>query len=405
MQSIGKDLLAAILFSEDIESFNSLQDNYFYQDEIKAFKFIKTHFNKYGVLPGLTLASKKRLLVKPDTKEPLSYYLNEARQRLLYNKLNELAIKIGTNIEKKRISQALTLVRDFEKTNKITSKGLTTMQNLGPQVLKSLQDARTSEGITGVPTGWPTLDKITCGLQKGDVYVILARPKIGKSTTMLYLADEAHDKGFTPLFVSMEMRALQMARRFFAKKAKLHMSCLKSGTVSYWGEQKLKDAINLFQSTQPFHFVEGLFQKDINDITALIKTLNPSIVYIDGGYLLKILRSAHKAKWEKVTDIAEEIKTTAIRCNIPIVVSFQFTREVKKNHTTAGFENIQLADAIGQIASVGIGIFEDPDVESGTAHMRRRIEAIGGREGEEGSFLINWNWAAMDFSEVREEII
>ena len=103
----------------------------------------------------------------------------------------------------------------------------------------------------------------------------------------------------------------------------------------------------------------GLFKKDLGEIVSLIRSLNPHIVFIDGGYLIKIAQNRKMATWEQMTEIAKGLKVGAVRTGIPWVVSFQFTREVKKSHTTAEFGNIQLADAIGQVASTGIGIFEE----------------------------------------------
>ncbi len=109
------------------------------------------------------------------------------------------------------------------------------------------------------------------------------------------------------------------------------------------------------------------------------------------------------AKWEKISEITEMLKTMSIQNDIPVVVSFQFNRQVKKGDMSAGYEHIQLSDAISQLASVGIGLFDDGK-DSVYAGMRKRIELIGegGREGESGGFWINWDWESMNFSEMEE---
>jgi len=99
---------------------------------------------------------------------------------------------------------------------------------------------------------------------------------------------------------------------------------------------------------------------------------------------------------EKISEITETLKTVAAQANLPIVISFQYNRKVKKtNASSGGFENVGLSDAIGQIASVGIGIFDD-EADS----TRKIVEIVGGREGETGNFFMNWNWDRMNFDEI-----
>jgi replicative DNA helicase len=279
------------------------------------------------------------------------------------------------------------------------------MADLGDLVMEQALLARERGGITGITTGWPSLDLATRGWQNGDFYVILARPKMGKSLIMINSADAAHAAGYTPLVVSMEMSAEQMARRHFARRASLNMNLLQRGQLSTFGERRLAETISTMKREHPYHFIEGQFKKDIGDLSALVQSLQPHIVFIDGGYLLKMRRSQARAKWEMVTDIAQELKSMAGERTIPVIASFQLTREVKQSAQGAEFGNIQLADAIGQLASAGIGVFETRDPDSYTGVRRRLIKPIGGREGQgeiEG-FEIYWDWNTMNFNEVIDE--
>lgn len=205
----------------------------------------------------------------------------------------------------------------------------------------------------------------------------------------------AKAQGYNPLIISMEMKALQSARRIFATTARLPMQWMKTGSLSHWGEQKLREAVAA-ACTRPF-FIEGQFKKSIQEIAGLIYSMELDIVYIDGGYLIKILQNGRQeSKWERMSEIIETLKTIAIKANIPVVVTFQFNRQVKRTDAhKAGLEHVQLADAIGQIASVALGIFDDENLMT-----RKRIEIIDDRESEGGGFTINWDWSSMDFSEV-----
>jgi hypothetical protein len=79
--------------------------------------------------------------------------------------------------------------------------------------------------------------------------------------------------------------------------------------------------------------------------------------------------------------------------NIPVVQSFQFNREAsKKNMGEVGLENIAGSDAIGQLSSVVLGLFEDEGIETA---LQRKIRVLKGRNGEQGEFSINWRFGGL----------
>ena len=88
----------------------------------------------------------------------------------------------------------------------------------------------------------------------------------------------------------------------------------------------------------------------------------------------------------------------------PTVVSWQFAKTAsqknKKKGESATMDDIGYSDAIAQVSSIVLGIFEDESVDT---VKRRRIDVLKGRSGETGSFVANWNFDTMDFSEVEGE--
>ena len=279
-------------------------------------------------------------------------------------------------------------------------KDVMQMHELGELVSKFIVEARAvPDGVIGIPTGWRTLDRETNGWQNGDMIVVLARLKMGKSLIMLQMANAAWDAGYKPMLVSMEMPALQMGRRFFAMRSGLNMKLVNQGRISTWALDKIEQEAKDMATKHPFYYVEGQFKKDIMEIGDTINDNKPDIVFIDGGYLIKMASYDTRQKWDKMAEIAQTLKFIAINFNIPVVVSFQFNRQVdrkRKNIEEEAFDKIQLADAIGQLASTGIAILDD-DTE---IDPTRIIEIIGGRSGEKGNFKIKWNWEQMCFDEI-----
>jgi replicative DNA helicase len=205
----------------------------------------------------------------------------------------------------------------------------------------------------------------------------------------------------------MEMNQEQMARRHFAMRAGLDMTLLQRGQISTFAEDMIREKISEMRAQSRYHFVEGQFKSDVQDVLSMVQSLRPHVLLVDAGYLLKMRKSQAKARWDLTTDIAMALKSIASVCMIPVVVSFQFNREVKKGANNADMANIQLADAIGQLASVAIGLFEPRDSESVLSQRRRLIKIIGGREGEGDieDFEINWDFRRMNFEEIEDRPI
>lgn len=397
--SIGKDLLIKIVEERRIKDFGKLNPEWFAQDEIVLYRNIEAYTSKYGELP-----TKKVLGMDGNQlDEPYQYFYDEVFKRFIDTRF----ISLADDLNKKKssgdsfgmLNSMREFIMDFDRTH-TSSRDVFSMNDMVSEVLKHIDENQTKSGMTGIPSGWPTLDEATSGFQGGDVYLILARPKMGKSITISFIADNIWEADFIPMVVSMEMKMKQVAKRQVALKTKMDMNVMKTGQVSFFGRKKIEDLAAIIKGKPPFYYVEGQFRRTMSEISSLVFGLRPSILLIDAGYLIKMYNANKKlSKWELTTEIIEEVKNLASIANIPIVISFQFNREVRKdNPKSGGFEHVQLADAISQIASVGIGIFEDRNNP-----MRRIVEIIGGREGETGHFFINWNWSVMDFTEMRFE--
>jgi replicative DNA helicase len=136
----------------------------------------------------------------------------------------------------------------------------------------------------------------------------------------------------------------------------------------------------------------------------MARQLRPNIIFIDAAYLLQN-HNQHLGRWERVTENIEFIKSQiAEALDIPVVISYQVNREGGKKKGQPTLEDIAYTDAIGQISSCVMGLFEDDDIES---MMSRKVTILKGRNGESGEFRINWNFDDgpnfMDFTEVSEE--
>lgn len=413
--SLGIYLLAKIIREERLPDFLRLRQQLFQGDaEEKTFTYIQNHVDRYHSLPSIELvradlARQQVNFQEPPTNDSFAVYHDRVISRAVRGLINTMTGQLADLEERDAdVRESLDAVARFSENLSTvrteSQRELVQMADLGDVILEEMGRSRTQGGVTGIPTGWHTLDLATRGLQPGDIYVVLARPKMGKTLVMLRIADAAHRAGYTPLLISMEMRQEQMARRHFAMRTGVNMTLLQRGQLSTFAEELIREKVSEMRSQTRYHFVEGQFKSDVQDVEGMVKSLRPHLVLVDAGYLLKMRRSTARQRWELITDIAAALKNIATTCMVPLVVSFQFNREVRRGAATADMANIQLADAIGQLASVAIGLFEPRDSESVAAGRRRLIKVIGGREGEGDieDFEIEWDWRRMNFDEISE---
>ena len=185
--------------------------------------------------------------------------------------------------------------------------------------------------------------------------------------------------------ISMEMTEDEYADRMLSLHTKIGLNYIASGRISTPLERELRSALS-----KPFpfkyEFQEGFFRASVADIDLLIMMYKPSIVFIDGSYLLR--PAAHLSKlagWEKVTEIVKELKLSAGKHHVPIVCSYQFNKD----------GDVHLSDSIAQIATGVMGVYMPKDRTD-----QRIIKVRDNRNGPCGELTINWDFDRVDFSEI-----
>jgi len=208
------------------------------------------------------------------------------------------------------------------------------------------------------------------------------------------------NQGKVPLFVSMEIKPLQIAQRLLAIQAQLPAKELRDAKLT---SPQLKHMKSLLMKTAkgevPFHIVDGNLTANVGDIYALTRQLKPDLVIIDGAYLLQ--HPTERDRFKRVAENADLLKKQ-IADLAPTITSWQFARPPKlqkgQKKTPQTLDDIGYSDAIGQHSSLALAL-QQP--ESAETMKQRVVSIIKGRNGEEGSFNVNWNFEwTTDFSEV-----
>jgi len=388
-------------------------DHLFKASEKDVYAFVTTFAKQHQALPKPDTIWSHTGEELPEVEEPASYYMELLEVRHVELSLKQSMKKVSDllSADNKDPMQALEVITD------------TAMQLIAQRHVKKIVDFREAYSMImsayaakykepegqGLYLGWPTLDNMSGGLMKGDVISFVGRPAQGKTWQMLYGALYGWKKaGKNPetdqsrMFVSMEMDVLPIQQRLAALQTNLPASQLKHATLSTPSLKKLKEGLTEIKSyASPFYVVDGNLAATVEDIWMMARQLKPAAIFIDGGYLVK-----HPTERDRYRRVAEnvELMKQELAALAPVVVSWQFSRDAakknKKKGEKAGLEDIGYTDAIGQVSSLVLGLFEEESVET---IKQRKIEILKGRNGEIGSFITRWDFNKMDFSEIEEE--
>lgn len=411
--ALGLDLLGSLVDSPDgAKKFIDLgvEDEYLFAGPVEsmAHDFVKSHLTKYGQLPSRETLANYGHGGLPTTTEPPKFYLDKCKDRHIHIVLKRAAQDGGDLLNISKPKDALTVFTDavFEAKRVQNKKKLVDFSSEGYDIVKQDYTAKLKNvGGTGIGLGWGYLDDMTGGLIGGDVVTFTGRPAQGKTYMMLYCALYmwmVH--GIVPMFVSMEMKPLLIVQRLAALFTHKSISSLKKGKFTTAAYLEFMEKLKEIKAMQAHWILDGALTATIDDICLLAQQLQPGAIFIDGAYLV---RNANQKlnRWDRMTENAEMIKMNlAEELNIPAIISYQLNRETtKKKQQDVGVENIAYTDAIGQLSSIVLGLFQEESVET---LLRRNIQILKGRSGETGDFNINWVFDTppyMDFTQAVSE--
>ncbi len=209
------------------------------------------------------------------------------------------------------------------------------LQNVVRDAIDEIEKAsQSSDGISGVPSGFHELDKLTSGWQRSDMIVIAARPAMGKTALVLSMArNTAVDYGQGVAIFSLEMSSVQLVKRLIAAETKLSVEKLRKGDLREHEFQQLHSRISKL-ATAPI-FIDDTPAINVFDLRAKCRRLKMQhdiqLVIID---YLQLMKGGGSNKGpgnreQEISTISRSIKEIAKELNIPIIALAQLSRSVE----------------------------------------------------------------------------
>ena len=225
----------------------------------------------------------------------------------------------------------------FEITNNHLRKNFDDIETVLIKTIHRIEDMRLrQDDITGVPTGFPTLDKITYGWQPTDLIVLAARPSVGKTAFALNLARSAAMHPTKPTavgFFSLEMSSSQLVQRILSAESEIHLEKIARGKLEDYEMRQLYDkGINKL-SKAPI-FIDDSAALNIFELRAKCRRLknkhNIGMIIIDYLQLMSGSADRNSNREQEISKISRDLKGLAKELQVPIIALSQLSREVEK---------------------------------------------------------------------------
>lgn len=251
---------------------------------------------------------------------------------------------------------------------------LRSMADVMPLVRDKILEAKEAgTDVTGVPSGFTSLDKLTTGSHEGDLSIVAGRPGMGKTSFVLCQALNEAVAGYAAPIFSLEMPAIQLGMRFVSIDARVDLTRIRSGTVrpSDWG--KVMDSVQRLSRLPIFiddsnslnpHHIQSRIRKLQRDVERgrhqQVKHKRFAPVNID---YIQLMTSPEKRqnREEEVGKISNGLKTLAKELGVHVRAVSQLNRQTEqrgKNHRP-GLGDLRNSGALEQDADNIIFIYRD----------------------------------------------
>ena len=198
--------------------------------------------------------------------------------------------------------------------------------------IEEMQESDT--GLTGIPTGFPDLDRMTTGLQKGDLCIVAARPSMGKTSMALNMAANVAIAHETPVGVfSLEMSSEQLVQRLLCAEGRIDAQKLRRGRLSQGEHERLATAAGLI-NTAPI-WIDDSPGANVLEIRAKARRLQAELrrdkndlgmLVIDYMQLMSGSTSGSESRVQEVSIISRGLKALARELEVPVVALSQLSR-------------------------------------------------------------------------------
>jgi replicative DNA helicase len=318
------------------------------------------------------------------------------RERSIMRKLAEVGTDIASSAYNptgrdaaQLLDEAESKVFEIAEAGSKGKQGFISMPPLLSQVVERIETLYARDNpsdITGTATGFTDLDRMTSGLQPGDLVIIAGRPSMGKTALAINVAENvAMDSKLAVAIFSMEMGATQLAMRMLGSVGKLNQHDLRTGRLQDddWG--RLTQALGKLNDA-PIHIDESAALSAL-ELRARSRRLHRQnkeglgLIVVD--YLQLMSSNAGRASENRATEISEisrSLKALAKELHVPVIALSQLNRSLEQRpNKRPVMSDLRESGAIEQDADLILFIYRD-EVYNSDSPDKGKAEIIIGKQ-------------------------
>ena len=233
----------------------------------------------------------------------------------------------------------------YEVTQGNVKKSTETAQSLVIQAKKKIEEISNKDGLSGIPSGFTKLDRLTSGWQPSDLIIVAARPGMGKTALTLTMARNiAVDQNIPVAFFSLEMSSVQLITRLISSETGLSSEKLRTGKLEKHEWEQLNVKVKSLEKAPLF--IDDTPSLSIFDLRAKARRLASQygikMIVIDYLQLMTAGGSQKGGNREQeISMISRNLKALAKELNVPVIALSQLSRAVE---TRGGSKRPLLSD-------------------------------------------------------------
>ncbi|KAA3624692.1 MAG: replicative DNA helicase [Flavobacterium sp.] len=233
----------------------------------------------------------------------------------------------------------------YEITQGNIKRSSETAQSLVIQAKKRIEEIANREGLSGIPSGFTKVDKLTSGWQPSDLIIIAARPGMGKTALTLSMARNiAVEHNIPVAFFSLEMSSVQLITRLISSETGLNSEKLRTGNLAKHEWEQLNVKVKGLEKAPLF--IDDTPSLSIFDLRAKARRLSSQhgiqLIIVDYLQLMTAGGSQKGGNREQeISTISRNLKALAKELNVPVIALSQLSRAVE---TRGGSKRPLLSD-------------------------------------------------------------
>ena len=334
-------------------------------------------------------------------------YAEIVRERSIIRQLAEIGTEIARNAynpqgksAEKLLDEAENQVFQIAESTAKSKQGFLEMPDLLQQNIEridALYQRDNPNEVTGIATGFTDLDKMTSGLQAGDLVIVAGRPSMGKTAFAINIAEHVAISEKLPVAVfSMEMGGAQLVMRMLSSVGRLDQSVLKNGSLKDEHWERLNEAVAKLTDAPIFiDETAGLSALELRArARRLARRFNNRLGLIVIDYLQLMSgsgRSDNRAS--ELGEISRSLKALAKELQVPVIALSQLSRTVEqRTDKRPMMSDLRESGAIEQDADLIMFMFRDEYYTKEQSQFKGLAECIIGkhRNGPTGRVFLTF---------------